>query len=116
MFFTELVWHNILEFRYGKRPFGFWDWKNTVHNVLKQIKDEYYPKYYWSSHHRHIYDGSDSSVLDYTMYTVLTYGPQQSNWRTSIKPIKYIFKDKKYFEEFKRTLLWWNISHAIYSS
>ena len=106
MFFTGLVWHNILEFRYGKRPFGFWNWKSTIHNALKQIKYEYYPKYYYCSHHRHIY-AQPSGMLDYTIYSVSTYGPNRKNWMTSVKPIKYIFKDKKYFLEFKQTLAKW---------
>ena len=103
MYFPELPWHNILEFRHGKRPFGFWNWKSSAHNVLKQLKDEYYPHYYWASHIKHIYM-RPSGMLDYNMYGISTYGPKQSNWISSVKPIKYIFKDKKYFEEFKRTL------------
>ena len=103
MYFPELPWHNILEFRYGKRPFGFWNWKSSVHNVLKEIEEKYYPNYYWTSHIKHIYM-RPSGMLDYNMYGISTYGPKESNWITSVKPIKYIFKDKKYFEEFKRTL------------
>lgn len=110
MYFPELPWHNILEFRYGKRPFGFWNWKSSAHNVLKQLKDEYYPHYYWNSNQKHIYKPPIYGMLDYTIYTIKAYGAKQSNWVTSIKPIKYIFKDEKYFEEFKRTLWWWNIS------
>ena len=110
MYFPELPWHNILEFRYGKRPFGFWNWKSSAHNVLKEIEDKYYPHYYCTSNHHHIYSQT-SGMLDYTIYTVSTYGPKQSNWTTSVRPIKYVFKDKKYCDEFKRTLWWWNISH-----
>ena len=103
MFFPDLPWHNIQEFIYGKRPFGFWNWKSLSHNVLNQIKNEYYPCYYWSSYVKHIYK-EPSGMLDYNIYKISTYGPKQSNWITSIKHIKYIFKDTKYFEEFKRTL------------
>ena len=96
MYFSELIWHTILEFRHGERPFGFWDWKSSVHNVLKQLENEYYPCYYWASHQRHCYD--TSGMLDYTIYTISTYG--QSNWITEAKPIKYTIKDKKYCDEF----------------
>ena len=104
MYFTELVWHNILEFRHGKRPFGFWNWKSYgYYNVLKEIEEKYYPHYYWTSHIKHIYM-RPSGMLDYNIYTISTYGPNKSNWLTSTKPIKCIFKDRKYFGEFKRTL------------
>jgi len=106
MYFTDLVWHNILEYRYGKRPFGFWNWKSSVHNVLKEIEEKYYPCYYWASTYIHIY-GIDGT-LDYVIYGVFTYGPDQKNWLTSVKPINNVFKDKKYFLEFKQTLRKWN--------
>ena len=111
MYFPDLTWHNILEFRYGKRPFGFWNWKSSSHNFLKEIEDKYYPNYYWASHQRHIYKPINYGTYDYTIYTVSAYGPTQSNWEHSVKPIKYIFKDKKYYEEFKKTLWWVNINH-----
>jgi hypothetical protein len=106
MYFPELAWHNIREFLYGKRPFGFWDWKSSISNVLKEIKYEYYPCYYWSSSEQCHY--KDNGALDYKIYKILTYGPKQENWKMSIKPTKYIFKNKNYSEEFKRTLWWWN--------
>jgi len=98
MYFADLICHKILEFRYGERPFGFWNWKRSINNTLKKIKDEYYPCYYWTSYHRHPpYPGRK---FDCNIYKISTYRPKQLNWKTSI-----IFKDEKYFEEFKKSLI-----------
>lgn len=113
MYFPELAWHNIREFLYGKRPFGFWDWKSSIKDVLKNIKDEYYACYYWSSHQKHYY--KDNGELDYNIYTIYTYSPLFLSKELSKKtiyyklPIKLIFKNKKYCEDFKTTLNQFNL-------
>jgi hypothetical protein len=110
MYFTDLICHKILEFRYGERPFGFWNWKRSINNTLKKIKDEFYPCYYWASYHGHPpYPGRK---LDYNIYKIYTYRLKQkpknrfvSSCKTYINNIQiYIFKDKNYFEEFKKSL------------
>tara|TARA_B100000795_G_C22757926_1_gene422315 strand:+ start:1117 stop:1452 length:336 start_codon:yes stop_codon:yes gene_type:complete len=106
MYFPGLVWHNILEFRHGERPFGFWNWKSSVNNVLKQIKKEYYPCYYWASYTKHSFNQYSGKIE--CIYRISTYG--QNQWEPvqtfkKGKHISYIFKDRKYFKEFTRTLI-----------
>jgi len=105
MYFTDLICHKILEFRYGERPFGFWNWKRSINNTLKKIKDEYYPCYYWTSYHGHPpYPGRK---LNLNFYKIYTHRTKQLNWKTYVNntQISYIYKDKKYFEEFKKSLI-----------
>ena len=101
MYFPELAWHNIREFLYGKRPFGFWDWKSSVKDTLKQIKDNYYPCYYWSSHQKHYY--KDNGESDYNIYTIYTYYPRFLSY-DSQGPVKLIFINKNYHYKFRTTL------------
>ena len=102
MYFTELVWHNILEFRYGKRPFGFWKWKSSIHKALKNI-DKKHQLYYWSSTKIYIYD--KTGMLDFCIHKIKTYDFNPRKRMYHVNPTENIFIDKKYRDEFSKTLL-----------
>ena len=101
-YFTELVWHNIREFLYGARPFGFFRWKSFVYKALKDIKINHYPYYYWSGVTIHIY--GKNGMIDYNIYKVLTFSQYCKNSITPAKLVNNIFIDKKYKDEFSKTL------------
>jgi len=102
MYFTELVWHNILEFRYGKRPFGFWKWKSLIYKALKNI-DKKHQRHYWSSTNIYIYD--KTGMLDFCIYKIKTYDFDSIKRIHHVNPTENIFIDKKYRDEFSKTLL-----------
>jgi hypothetical protein len=100
MYFTELVWHNILEFRYGKRPFGFWKWKSHIHKSLTYIKSK--KQYYSSSTTKYVY--GENGMLDFCIFKIQVYDFWDVNYMKHIFPTQNLFIDKKHRNEFSKTL------------
>lgn len=103
MYFTDLVWHNILEFRYGERPFGFWKWKSYIHQSLKYINSK--KQYYSSTAKKYIYD--KNGMLDFCIYKVKVYDFWDINYMKNIFPTQNVFINKQHKNEFSKTLSFW---------
>jgi hypothetical protein len=104
MYFPDLIWHKILEYRHGCRPYGFWKWKTNIHNSLQEINKNN-KLYYWSSGILYVYD--NNGMLDFCIYKIYAYEEKHFFDKKKIyKPIKILFNNKKYKDSFFKKCLY----------